>query len=313
MDYAGLIYDDSRHYIDHLAPFSALMGWPLIACEGSVADLARRYYPDLTVIEKSALELKLPEKVMTCDNRPLLEAAFPGQSIRLIWLPHGNSDKGWKGPFFETLQGEVALVYGQKMIDFMHEKGVFPKTVKVGNFRWRYYLKHRAFYQAQVEKILPKANRYFLYAPTWDDAEGNGSFWNAFPDLAERVPGDCVLLVKLHPNTLRKYEVELEILMGRYAERKNIFFLPEFPPIYPLLDLCEGYIGDMSSIGYDFLHFDRPLFFLNANPQLYLSRCGTAVEAKHFDFRATDSLSAIRKEAYHYTFAQGQLDAMRGV
>jgi teichoic acid glycerol-phosphate primase len=302
MDYAGLIYDDSRHFIDHLAPFCALMGWPLIICEDVIAELAIHYYPDLKVIQKNIFQLKLPTTVVTCDNRPILRAAFPGQDAKILWLPHGNSDKGAKGPFFECLNNEIALVYGQKMIDFMHEKNVFPKTFKIGNFRWQYYLKHKAFYKKLVDAVLPKTTRNFLYAPTWDDAEGNGSFWKAFPQMAHSVPSDCHLFVKLHPNTVRKHEVELEILMGRYAKKKNIFFLPEFPPIYPLLSFFDAYIGDMSSIGYDFLKFDKPLFFLNANPQLYLSRCGTPIQAERFDFQATDRLSSVRKEAYAYTF-----------
>lgn len=302
MDYAGLIYDDSRHYIDHLAPFCALMRWPLIVCEDAIADLASRYYPDLKVIQENTLQLKLPPNVVTCDNRPILQAAFPGQDTRILWLPHGNSDKGAKGPFFDAIKDEIALVYGQKMIDFMHEKKAFPKTFSVGNFRWQHYLKHKAFYQKLVQAIVPNGARNFLYAPTWDDAEGNCSFWNAFPHLANSVPSDCRLFVKLHPNTVRKYEVELEILMGRYENKKNIFFLSEFPPIYPLLSHFDAYIGDMSSIGYDFLKFDKPLFFLNANPQLYLSRCGTPIRAEQFDFKTTDRLSSMRKEAYAYTF-----------
>lgn len=297
---AGLIYDDSRHYIDHLAPFCALLGWPLIVCEEAVADLSRRYYPDLQVIQKPALQLQLPPQIVACDTRPLLRAAFPNQTFQSLWLPHGNSDKGTKSSYFEALrEEEYALVYGQKMIDFMREKQVAPKTIRIGNFRWQYYLKHQSFYQ---KFALPKGKQTFLYAPTWDDYEGSSSFWTAFPHLANSLPKDCYILVKLHPNTLRKFEVELEILMGRYAERKNIHFLPEFPPIYPLLNLCDAYIGDRSSIGYDFLKFDRPLFFLNADPDLYLSRCGTPIKPDQFNFRLQDHLSSIRKEAYEYTF-----------
>jgi hypothetical protein len=299
MRFAGLIYDDSRHYIDHLAPFCALMGWPLIVCEPTVAELARHYYPDLEVILEDPLALQLPPHIVTCDTRPLIQAAFPNQTTRSFWLPHGNSDKGMKSPFFEALVNEeCALVYGQKMIDFMLEKKVSPKMIRVGNFRWQYYLKHQAFY----EKLLTKKGRTFLYAPTWDDAEGNNSFWHAFPHLANSLPTDCHLLIKLHPNTVRKYEVELEILMGKYAQRNNITFLPEFPPIYPLLSLCDAYIGDMSSIGYDFLKFDKPLFFLNVNPQAYLSRCGTSIQANRFNYPLSDHLSAARKAAYDYTF-----------
>src|SRR5579862_4181017 len=106
MQCAGLIYDESIHYIDHLAPFCALLNWPLIICEPSIADLAEQYYPDLTIIRKEALAIQLPGFTVTCDTKPLLYASFPGQRTKTFWLPHGNSDKGWNTPFFTALQEE---------------------------------------------------------------------------------------------------------------------------------------------------------------------------------------------------------------
>lgn len=294
MNIAGLIFDDSIHYLDHLAPFCSLVDCPLLICEERVFQLAQTFYPDVKIVKVDLWGLQLPKWVITCDNEPILRAAFPWQKGETIWLPHGNSDKGWEGPFFEGV-GNVALVYGQKMIDFMHQKGVCPKTIRVGNFRWDYYLKHRSFYETQAPQI-----HGFLYAPTWEDSENNGSFWKAFPDLAESVKGN--LFIKLHPNTLRRFEPELEVLMGRYARQKNLLFLSPFPPIYPLLAQCEGYIGDMSSIGYDFLKFDRPLFFLNAKGDLPLYQCGKKIDPKKWAFDAQADLSSKRKEMYEYTF-----------
>lgn len=300
MDRAGLIYDDSRHYIDHLAPFCALAGWPLIFCEPELAELAARFYPDLQVIYTQLSELKLPRIVVSCDSVPLLSAAFPHQTFRHLWLPHGNSDKGWNSPFFEALKSETAaLVYGQKMVDFMFEKKVFPHLVRIGNFRWEYFLKHESFYRSTIE--LPKGKN-FLYAPTWDDSENNCSFWHAFPELAAHLPNDCNLLIKLHPNTIAKFGVELEILMGRYAKKKNLIFLPEYPPIYPLLSQCSAYIGDMSSIGYDFLKFERPMYFLGTKKHLPLQKCGLSIDPKTFDFSLEEPASSLKKELYDYTF-----------
>lgn len=318
MNYAGLIYDDSRHYLDHLGPFCSLMGWPLIICEEAVSDLAKRYYPNLVIIEKSIWEVRLPPRVLTCDTKALLEASFPGQDFQTIWLPHGNSDKGWHSPFFEALQDEkMALVYGQKMIDFMHAKNAFPNTVRIGNFRWRYFLQHENYYRSM--NLIPEGKNY-LYAPTWDDSEQNNSFWNAFPSLAQSLPEECNLLVKLHPNTLRKFEVEIEIAIGRYG-KKNIHFLPEIPTIYPLLSRCDSYIGDMSSIGYDFLKFNRPMYFLNAQKHLPLQRCGLSIDPKNFQYKNDRSFSAIQKMTYDATFdpdpdwgeIKRQIDALCGI
>jgi hypothetical protein len=308
--FAGLIFDDSRHYIDHLAPFCALHSWPLIVCEEAVADLTRRYYPGLEVVEMKLWNLTLPKTVVTCDPRPLLESAIPAHPrINLLWLPHGNSDKGWKSSIFEPLRGQTALVYGQKMIDFMQSKQVFPNTIRVGNFRERFFSQNRSFYENVIAKEipLPKARMTYLYAPTWNDAEGNGSFWEMFPLLAAHLPEDCNLIVKIHPNTAVQFAPEIERLIGQYAKRTNLFFLTEFPPIYPLLSICDAYIGDMSSIGYDFLFWKRPMYFLKGEgPSQFLYRCGIEIFPDQirsiFDENNNEERESIQAQVYAYTF-----------
>jgi len=307
----GLIYDESFHYLDHLAPFCALMGWPLIALEPAVTERAYRYYPDLKVID--ALPPLTP--IVACEPRSLLRAALNAPDLQTFWLPHGNSDKGWKAPFFEALQeSEPAFVYGEKMIDFMREKKTLAKTIRVGNFRWAYFQKHKHFYtQTQIELGLPQGRKNFLYAPTWDDSENNCSFWHAFPLLAENLPESCNLIVKWHPNTYRLHEARLERMIGQYANRKNIVFISDFPPIYPLLEICDAYIGDMSSIGYDFLKFSRPMFFLNPQKRdaqtdrgLYLHRCGREIHPHQISslFSLCDNreFTEIQRKTYDYTF-----------
>ena len=324
---AGVIFDRSVHYLDHIAPFCSLQNWPLILCEPEIAELAKMYYPDLTVIEESWQNLKLPATVFSCHPRGALLAAFPSAKINTYWLPHGNSDKGWKSILFESLRHEeTALVYGQKMIDCIQEKnGELPhlKIKYVGNFRKEYAERHALFYQALLQKKfpLPQKKRILLYAPTWKDAEDNSSFWQAFPILADTLPEDYALLVKPHPNTCRAFEPELERLIGSWQNKKNILWIFEFPPIYPLLELCDGYIGDMSSIGYDFLVKNRPMYFLNPQKRdaktdkgLYLYRCGKELlpeqYASLFAIDRTTHINdakeffAIRKTVYNYTFSK---------
>ncbi len=292
MRVAGLIFDDSLHYLDHLAPFCAQAKCPLVICEPELAEIASHFYPDLDVRTIPIWEVKLPKYTLTCDTQPFLQAYFPGQTTQILWLPHGNSDKGWNTSSFEALQGEIALIYGQRMIDFMTAKRVFPKIVRIGNFRLQYFRSRLA--KEPTSKI-------FLYAPTWDDAEKNNSFWTAFPYLAARLPDDCHLWIKLHPNTVRKFGPEIEVLIGKYS-KKNLSFLPDDPPIYPLLAKCSAFIGDMSSIGYDFLAFNRPMFFLNANPSLPLHKCGASMNPATFDFTLVNEYSDFQKELYRYTF-----------
>lgn len=314
MNCAGLIYDDNLYYLDHLAPFCSLIRRPLIVCEGTIAEQAAQYYPNLHVVQKNILETQVPKTVISCGDTLQLKRAFPNQIFSNVWLPHGNSDKGWHSSTFEILQsGEKAIVYGQKMIDFMTALNVFPQTIQVGNFRRYYFDQHRTFYQKIIASELlarlpSKANRTFLYAPTWEDRENNGSFWSVFPRLAESVPDNCNLIVKIHPNTVQLYEARIEAAIGKYG-KKNILILTEFFPIYPLLSICDAYIGDMSSIGYDFLSFNKPMYFINASqrnmsdPGLYLFRCGQECKGADVFNLPSKDFSQIQKETYEYTFA----------
>lgn len=299
---AGFIHDDSRHYIDHLAPFCALMGWPLIVCESKVAELAHTFYPDLEVIEQNLWELTLPPNLVVAEPIAYLKGSFSLEKTTVFWLPHGNSDKGWQGASFEgLLLQEIALVYGKRMLDFMKAKGVVPDFIPIGNFRYLYYRLHKKFYDALIEPYR-KENTIF-YAPTWDDAEKNNSFWKAFEPLTQ-LDEKYQLLIKLHPNTAFKYAPEIEILRGKYQMKKNIVFIEDFPPIYPLLQMADHYLGDMSSIGYDFLVMNRPMWFLNPNqrnpeidPGLSLFNCGKEVDLDRISFEENQEHLKSHREA----------------
>lgn len=268
MKYAGVLLTDSPHYIDHLAPFCSLMNWPLIVCEPAIAETIRRFYPDLDVIQSDPFQLELPPYIVACETRPLLDAFFgPFRQYtgKHLWLPHGLSDKGWKTPFFEALQDEdLLLVYGQRMRDVLLAKNINIPQISIGNFRWEYYQRHKAFYDKMFSK------RHVLYAPTWEDADNNGTFWEALPKLKN-------VLVKPHPNTIKKYHFQLQ----------NVDYLDNFPPIYPLLAHTDIYIGDMSSIGYDFLKFNRPMYFIcreKRNDQSsFLMQAGTQITLDEID------------------------------
>ncbi len=286
MKSAGLIFDHSAHYVDHLAPFCALQGWPLFVCEPDIAEACRRFYPGLEVRELAIHELRreLPACIVACQPKAFLKNAlgdFLPSALRTLWLPHGHSDKGWHTPFFEALKEEELLfVYGQRMRETLRAKGVDLPQCVVGNFRQHYYEANRPFYDALVRQQVG-LKRFVLYAPTWDESN---TFWLGFSRLSSSVPSNRRLLIKVHPNTELAFPAELERCKGEIAKRPNVSFLEGFPCIYPLLARADAYIGDMSSIGYDFLRFDKPLFFLNAGPKCsledksaFLMRCGEQI------------------------------------
>lgn len=334
---AGLIYGPESHHLDHLAPICSLMGTPLIVTEEKIATLAKRYYPKLEIILSDYMSV--PQYIVThcdmvfyCMPRDLFDEIFffaqklSQKKIHTIWCPHGNSDKGNNIVYMEALKKEeAAIVYGKQMIDFLKRKFVFDQLkgyAITGNFRYQYYLENRAFYDAIAEKEilrrLPKAEKTLLYAPTWQDYERSTSYFDATTPLIEKLPENHNLIVKLHPNLHLQEEFHVEELIEQHQDKRNVLFLADFPPVYPLLNVTDIYIGDMSSIGYDFLTFDRPLFFLNQNGRddLYLFRAGVEIKPeqygdihgvidRYFQFEMRN-FSEIRKEVYHYAFGHSK-------
>jgi teichoic acid glycerol-phosphate primase len=320
---AGLIYGPLEHHLDHLAPFCSLMEIPLVVTDEDLAQKARLYYPKLELLQWDCLEAPF-EVVRSFDTifystpRILFDEVFfiaetsLRKKIRTIWLPHGNSDKGHASFFMEGLKEEqTLLVYGQKMIDFLQAKNVFSNCIKMGNFRLEYYRRHHSFYDSLIKSLSFPLQKTILYAPTWQDGENSSSFFTAAHRLIQQLPSDVFLLIKLHPNLEKEIGVQQFILQNE--THPNIRFLTGFTPIYPILEKTDIYLGDMSSIGYDFLTFNRPMFFFNptgrslADPGLYLHRCGESLQPDQQTFELMHDqshLTPVREATYAYTFRE---------
>jgi teichoic acid glycerol-phosphate primase len=268
---AGLIEGWAPHYIDHLAPLCSLLEIPLIVTEEEISKSLALFYPKVTVYCISVLDL--PEKITTClellfvctprilvDETLFLAQKLRNKKIHTIWCPHGNSDKGHQSSHMEALnKEEFSLVYGQKMIDFLKEKGGFSQlkcAIEISNFRFLYYKKNKAFYdhllKTDILQKLPPNKKLLLYAPTWQDGEKSSSFYEATSHLIKELPKEWNLIIKPHPNLALKNTALYNSFLKLSKSYPNILFLEDFPPIYPLLSAVDIYIGDFSSIGYDF-------------------------------------------------------------
>lgn len=301
---ATLISDQDRQFIDHLAPISELLRIPMIVNDEEIESLIKTYYPRVKLLYQTSLELgsfiaSHFEIIYTCLPNPLFqEIVFAGEILNKkkllnVWCPHGNSDKGHQGDYIESLSHEKrALVYGKKLINLLIEKGSFDQLDLVlitGNYRYNYYLKNKLFYQKKLSDLIKlNSNKTILYAPTWRDCESSSSFDSAIKLLIETLPDHLNLIIKPHPNLFSSPEL-FELHFYQYEKKKNVAILSDFPPIYPLLDFVDIYLGDMSSIGYDFLTFRKPMFFLNTNKRnpktdkgLYLTRCGILIEPENY-------------------------------
>ncbi len=327
---AALIYGNNLHYLDHLAPLSSLLNIDLITNEENIFELTKKYYPNTTPLYKDYLEfnfflVKEYDYIFSCFTRPFFDADFSfhqdlfKKNVHTIWCPHGNSDKGHSIFFMEALQTEkTILIYGKKMMDYIKEKKTFKTNTNyfsVGNYRHKYFLQNKEFYNNivnnEIKSKLPDYNKTIFYAPTWDDSENSSSFWSSYQILIDNLPDNFNLIIKIHPNMSQQNDILLEQIIYSYENKKNILFLKVFPPIYPLIDFSDVYLGDASSIGYDFITFNKPMFFLKTkNKTTFLNQCGYLLSVNKNIYneisllikKNSQAFSNVRKKISSYTF-----------
>lgn len=304
------IEDGEIHHLDHLGILAIVLNIPLITTDENLYALGKKFYPSLDIY---FVEELLPEPLSKAfdilfvshffDEEDFL-AYFEGSSkkMRCVYCPHGNSDKGQNYLWMERFaKQDIVLVYGDRMLDFLREKGVnHPRIVISGNYRYNYYQKNPLPFKQFSKKTI-------LYAPTWNPSES--SFFQSFQKVIEELPDDFQLIFKVHPAMERDYLGEFIKLEALCGEKDNVLILKDYPPVYPLLKSVDTYLGDFSSIGYDFLMFNKPLFFIVPNNEpSYLHQCGIIMDQNKPIFeqmRDSSHFEEKRKKVCKETFKEG--------
>jgi len=262
-------------HLDHLGVLCIELGIPLITSDLDAFNLANVIYPELQIhlIEEQDALSYLAEncdvlfgcgKYWASQLKEELSLLF-GKSIKMVFCPHGNSDKGRtlskNGPHPAQ---DIVLFYGRQMHDLWHKSGLLDSSsswLYSGNYRYAHYLKRKEHYDALAapffEKLSPNRKTIF-YAPTWPDKENPTPVLHSLAPLIDNLESDFQLLIKLHPLLIEKYPYLQEI----HKDTPYVQMASNFAPVYPLLAKADLYLGDFSSIGYDALAFDLPLYFL---------------------------------------------------
>lgn len=291
---AGFNTGSEFHMLDHIAPLAELMQMPLITTAEQNYQLACHYYPQIQVRFMPDLEFKLGEIAEQFDA--LFECKFWGphlkslfkqfyhKEMRLIFCPHGQSDKGLHSLAQYPLQ-DIVLIYGNLLRKMLQNLQLWPLIVNyaiVGNYRLAFYRKYQHFYDSLTEKEvfskLNKKNRTLLYAPTWQDAEQSTSFFHYGATVISALPSDWNLIIKPHPLLEERNPAHFYAIASLADQKPNALFVNAFPPVYPLLSRADVYLGDCSSVGYDFLTFERPLFFFPTHNPGTLHTCGRIID-----------------------------------
>ncbi len=235
--------------------------------------------------------------ILTCGKfwamelKPLLKLFF-NKEIRFVFVPHGNSDK--EALLNKPVDQDIDLVYGPQM----HTGKIGTRVFEIGNLRLWFYKKHKEHFDQLAESFFSSGKKTVLYAPTWETKATNTSFFKNSDKIIEELNDSYNLLIKLHPLLEENNPAQFYQILGKYEN--HVQFILHFPAIYPLLEKTDIYLGDYSSIGYDFLAYDRPMFFLSEGGALQVcgERFNGSVVSNQEDF------SSVRKKMYKECFGK---------
>jgi hypothetical protein len=289
----GVVEGPKTSFLDHIVPLCHLLEIPLFCDDEDVKTAAEIYYPGVKFAKNTA-----NSHVLTVEPSKM---RFRGQ--KTICGFHGNSNKNRDAFWIERFADEdVVLVYGSFFLDFLREKAVLDRIKKVivtGNYRLAFFIEQKAFFSKW--RYGDPSKKRLLYAPTWTFSREKRFDETEVKKLLDQAPQEYQVIVKWHPFMHRMYPAQVEELQERYGEKA--LFLPESPLVYPLLAEVDLYVGDYSSVGYDFLAFNRPLFFLKPQKTAF----GRVVETSENLYRVfdeKDTFEAARRQAYQHAFGE---------
>ncbi|MEL7431236.1 MAG: CDP-glycerol glycerophosphotransferase family protein [Chlamydiota bacterium] len=300
------------HHIDHLAPLCALFNAPYLSPHEEEVAFVKRFYPK---IKTELVPVSHFHPGYFTDHYDVLIHSFPWpkalienyplsarKNVRTIFTPHGYSDKqflenSWK----DYQQNDITLLYGKSMEEHLHDQGAnLSSFLLMGNLRYSYYLAHKAFFDEianrEIFSEFSEKKPILLYAPSWKIGAFSSSLYQVERFVFQVLPRYFSVVVKLHPWQEKDRIASLYQILSRYEEAPSVKIVTEFPCIYPILEKSDIFLGDVSSVGYDYLTFNRPMFFIRppgldiAHPALFLQQYGEVLslhneekEAKHME------------------------------
>lgn len=285
-------------HLDHLAPLCEVLNIPLIITEADVYDLAKHFYPMIEIkhipLERLSLSFMAQNftAIVTCGKFWAMEVggaieALFGKRIRFIFAPHGKSDK-------EDL---LDMPKVKQDIELIYSGAPRENRIVIGDIRRWFYTKYKSHFDSFCTSFFSETKKNVLYAPTWQTKATDTSFFSEAGKMIQQLSDRYHLLVKLHPLLEENDPATFYRILGQYEDR--VKFILNFPPVLPLLEKTDIYLGDYSSIGYDFLFYDRPMFFLKSGG--VLQRCGQPyLESLE---NSQSGLSEVRQGLYNQSFA----------
>ena len=267
----GVVPGPRTSFLDHLIPICHLMDIPIHCSDSWVETCAHNFYPKTNVISGHLSPFDTYYVVEPCrlhEKSIQFDHFFKKGKATTVAGFHGNPDKFRKDFWIERYVNEdFILIYGDQLVDYFKEKGVWNRlknVVRIGNLRYAFYTQHKTFFDKVCRPYLfpDRKKQTIFWAPTWSFGHtcDDSPFFDICKEVFNTIPSDYQMLVKLHPYTFRLFPEKVAQLKQTYEQ---VCFIDEIPLVYPFLNQADIFLGDYSSVAYDFLAFNRPLFFLS--------------------------------------------------
>jgi len=174
----------------------------------------------------------------------------------------------------------------------------------------------------EVPRLFDNDKLTLIYAPTWQRYDISSlEIFLSRPDVIRDLARRYNLIVKPHPNVFHPHlPTYTEDLVRRLEALEDLpgIKLVRAGNVMPLFAQSHLYLGDISSSGYEWLYFDRPMIFLNPKPGVlhaqddpyaftYLWQCGNvcddmqALPALVADALQGDRHHEVREQLLHYS------------
>jgi len=328
------IYSNIQHLPPVIQLYPVLKG-VLITIRPSVAELVKTKYKDLNIdlilcknINEARLvarQLKLRVVIYTSFHQ-----LYCGKSVQIF---HGGlSDKRYLESA-RLIGYDLVLFPGQKSVDKVALAGTLPW---IKEWHLTGYPKFDNYLNGKLKPILEFNNtrKTILYAPTWVSEAttmrigerskyGESSLLKWSLEIIRQLSNDYNIILKFHSNSLAdKLDIyqKIEKLIEELECRETVRGVFD-DNIVPYMLVADLMISDISSVCYEWLHFNKPIVFANPAPgkyqvgnkitdNTYVWQAGSVInDAKEISAIVasellTDSKSVIRKQLFEYSIFQ---------
>ncbi len=269
--------------IQHIPPVVSIypfLGGIVFTTNKKIYNFTKEKYPHIQILwreKRFQLQKEIVKRKIRVVVYPSYNILYRGASVQIF---HGVSDKAYiENP--KVMLYDLVLFVGKKSMLKVKRTGFLNRVREwkiVGYPKFDEIIKDKS-----SPPVLFKNNRKtILYAPTWisSDAKmrvlkfsnhGESSLPIFGTDIIKALYKDYNLIIKYHNRAYRSknpiYE-KINGLIHTLGAEEHVKCIWD-DNILPYMKISDLMITDISTVCYEWFHFDRPIIFANPSPEYY--------------------------------------------